>query len=247
MSDGFEAGQGLEGLYFTLKAGDGPVGDAAGIDEGEVTEVGVDVEGESMRGDAARDVDADGGDFAAGSTALVQRVKARSAPDAGEFWDAASRDAEADAEADEGFFHGANEIDWTHAVAAGIAEAAEVEDGIADQLAGTVVGNVAATVDLVDGNAAAGQQFVRSKDVGAIGVATEGEDGGVFEQEEGVADAAGAACFNELLLQAQSLGVIHAAEIEVLDHRCLRFYRHLHYLRCDVHFRHKVNLRSDVH
>src|SRR5689334_1764656 len=46
---------------FELQRGDAAVGDAAGDDPFEVAEVGGDVKGEAVRGDALRDVDADGG------------------------------------------------------------------------------------------------------------------------------------------------------------------------------------------
>ena len=46
-------------------------GDAAGDDQVKVVEVGVYVEGETMRGDGAGDVDADGGDFGFGRRPLV--------------------------------------------------------------------------------------------------------------------------------------------------------------------------------
>jgi len=59
----FERGQARGIRYFQVEAGDGLVGDAARVNEQEVTEVGGEVEGEAMRGDAARDMDADGGDF----------------------------------------------------------------------------------------------------------------------------------------------------------------------------------------
>ena len=42
----------------------------------------------------------------------------------------------------------------------GLLQAAQVEDGVADQLAGTVIGDVAAAVDLVEGHAAAGQKLI---------------------------------------------------------------------------------------
>ena len=51
------------GVGFEFERGDRAVGDAAGDDEVEVAEVGGDVEGEAVRCDGLRDVDADGGDF----------------------------------------------------------------------------------------------------------------------------------------------------------------------------------------
>ncbi len=216
-------------LDFDFEAGDGAVGDAAGVDEGEVAEVGGYVEGETVGGDAAGDVNADGADlalavrmvFVHGGTGLVRRAADRRAPDAGETADAAGGDAVDSAEADEGFFHEADKVDGAKTgAAAGVAEAAEVEDGIADELAGAMIGDVAAAVDFVEGDAAAGQELVGGQDVGAVGVAAEGENGRVLEKEQDVVDAALEAELDQLRLETKSLIVGNATEIEVLDHGC---------------------------
>ena len=144
-------------------------------------------------------------------------------PDAGEAADAAGGDAVEGAEADEGFFHEADEVDGAEAGGtAGVAEAAEVEDGIADELAGAVIGDVAATVDFVEGDAAAGEELVGGQDVGAIGVAAEGEDGRVLEEQQDVFDAALEAEVDQLRLEAEGFVVGDAAEIEVLNHALCR-------------------------
>ena len=65
VSDGFEGGQAFGTGHFPFEARDRTIGDAAGVDEGEVAEIGGDVEGEAVGGNAAGDVDADGGNFAA--------------------------------------------------------------------------------------------------------------------------------------------------------------------------------------
>ena len=184
--DAFERGKGYAFGDFEVKAGYWLVSDAAGIDELEVTQVGGDVEGEAVGGDSAGDVDADGADFSFASRAGLLVVKA--APDAGESGDATGADAVDSAEADEGLFHHSDEVDWTEAAAAGVLKAAEIEDRVADQLSGAVVGDVAPAIDFVQGDPAAGQQFIRGKDVGSAGVAAEGEDRGMLEQEDGVFD-----------------------------------------------------------
>ncbi len=88
-------------------------------------------------------------------------------PDAGASGDALRWDGEVSQGADEGLlraggrsrlrrrggFHG---------------EAAEVEDGVADELAGAVVGDVSAAIDLVDLDSAIGEEFVAGEDVGAV-------------------------------------------------------------------------------
>lgn len=172
--------------HFALETGHGLVGDAAGVDELEVAEIGGDVEGESVGGDSAGDVNADGSDFAfAGGAGLVRIlvVLVKAAPDAGESGDAAGTDAIDTAEADESFFHHADEIDRTEAASAGVLERAQVEDGIADELTRAVVGDVAPAIDVVECDAAAFEEFVGGEDVGAAGIATEREYGRVFEEE----------------------------------------------------------------
>ncbi len=67
--DGFErrrraAFAGWQTPKFPLQAGDRVIGNAAGNDQSKVIEVGGDIEGEAVRGDAARHMNADGGDLA---------------------------------------------------------------------------------------------------------------------------------------------------------------------------------------
>ena len=70
-ADGFGYGGEVERLAeFSLHRGDRFRGDSTGDDEVEVAEVGVDVEGEAVRRDEARDVDADGDEFGFGPTRL---------------------------------------------------------------------------------------------------------------------------------------------------------------------------------
>ena len=132
------------GAEFFFKTGDGAVGDAAGIDEGEVAQVGGDVEGEAVRGDAARDVNADGADLAAcaGSARAVtdRATVGKARPDAGERRDASGAHAINAAEANEGLFDHAHKVDRTEAPAIGVVQAAQIEDGVADELAGAVIG-----------------------------------------------------------------------------------------------------------
>jgi hypothetical protein len=92
----------------------------------------------------------DGGDF------LFRDGAAGDGPDAGASGDALRGDTEVGAGADEGFFEEADVLDGSEARV----EAAQIEDGVADELSGSVVGDVASAIDLVDLDAAAGQQFV---------------------------------------------------------------------------------------
>ena len=177
MGDGFEAGQCGGVGNFPFQAGDRPVGDAAWVDEGEVAEIGGDVEGETVGGDAARDVNADGADFAASGRGRFEhsrpgmRPKAVAARPHQTPVSPAMRPAGTPiyaAEADQCFFHAADEIYRAEAAAGWVVQAAQIEDGVADQLAGPVVGDVAAAIDLVDCDAAPGQQLIGGQNVGAV-------------------------------------------------------------------------------
>src|SRR5882762_1539469 len=103
------------------------VGDAAGNDEVEIAEVGGDVEGETVGGDPAADVDADGGEFFFGD--IARRLD----PNAGFAGDAVGADAEIGGGADHGFFEGA---DIPVNVAA---DGIEIQDGVTDDLAWAVI------------------------------------------------------------------------------------------------------------
>jgi hypothetical protein len=239
MGDVLERGQRHSFGAFEVEAGDGLVSDAAGVDELEVAEVGGDVEGEAVGGDSAGDVDADGADFAfARGTGLVV---VQAAPYTGESGDAAGADAVDSAKSDEGFFHHADKVDGTEATAAGVLETAEIEDGIADELAGTVVGDVAAAIDFVEGDAAAQELFAGREDVGTAGVAAKGEDGWVFEEQEGVVDVICETHGRDLCLDAEGFVVGYAAEVEVLDHGTfIVWMRALSALRCGLEDRREV-------
>ena len=66
--------------------------------------------------------------------------------------------------------------------------AAQIEDGIADDLAGAVEGDVAAAVAFEELDAALGEEFGRCDHVGSFRVAAERDDRRVFEQEQDIAD-----------------------------------------------------------
>ena len=201
-----------KGIGFEFERGDAAVGYAAGNDPGEVTEVGGDVEREAVGGDALCNMDADGGDL------LFLHGAAGVGPDAGAFADALGGHAEVLAGEDEGLLQEADEVDGTEMRAAFAGEiAAEVEDGITDELAGAVIGDVTAAVDLVDLDAFAGEQIVGGEDVGASGVAAEGQDGRVLHQEERVADGPGFASFDDLAHVAQTFRIGEAAELDQME------------------------------
>ena len=86
--------------------------------------------------------------------------------------------------------------------------------GIADDLAGAVIGDVAAAAGFVHLDAARRERLRRRQDVRAAAVAAdaEREDGRMLDEQQQVADAAGAPLLDQRALQRQRLGVRHEAE-----------------------------------
>jgi len=171
-------------LNFKSETGDWAVGDTAGVDEGKIAQVGGDVERKAMRSDSARDVDAYRANLALALWVVlfhcratpVQRAAVHGTPNASEAADSTGGYAELPAKTNEGLFHQAHKINGAESAAAGVFQAAQVKDGVADQLTGTMISDVAAAVDLVEGYAAAGQQLIRGQNVAAIGIASKSEN-----------------------------------------------------------------------
>ena len=201
---------GLRGFEF--ERGNGAVGDAAGDDPVEVAKIWGYVEREPVRGYGLGDVNTDGGKLPFGDgTAGV-------GPDTGAFGDALGGDAEVFTGEDEGFFHEADEVDRAEVGAMFAGEvAAEVEDGVADELAGAVVGDVSAAVNLVDFDAFGGEGFVGEQDIGSGGIAAEGEDRRVFQQDKGVTNLVRFSGGYDFGLDAQAFSVGDAAKLEQVD------------------------------
>jgi hypothetical protein len=125
------------------------------------------------------------------------------------------RHAEVLAGEDECLLHQADEVDGAEEGAALVREvAAEIEDGVADELAGAVIGDLAAAIGLVDLDTFTCEQLVARENVRSCGIAAEREDGSMFHQEQRVADRSDLACGDDLVLKAQAFGVWNAAELE---------------------------------
>ena len=199
------------GISFS-ETGDGAVSDAAGVDELEVTQVSGDVEREAVGCDAARDVNADCADF----SSLVGVCK--TAPDSGETGDTSGVHTVDATEADESLFDHADKVNGTEAARVRVLKSAQVEDRVADELAGAVVCDVAAAIDFMQSDAPAGEKLIGCQDVGALGVAAEGEYRRVFEQEENVVDATLQSELGDLRLKTEALVISDTTEKEVLNH-----------------------------
>jgi hypothetical protein len=170
------------------------VGDAAGNDEVEVAEVGGDVVGEAVGGDPPADVDTDGGEFFFGN--IARRLD----PDAGFAGDAVGGDAEVSGGADHGLFESA---DIPVNVAA---DGIEIEDGVANDLAGAVIGDVATAVGFAELDIFLAEDIFGGEKILLAGVAAEGENVGMLAEEEDVVDGAGFAGGDHALLEGVGVG-----------------------------------------
>lgn len=95
--------------------------------------------------------------------------------------------------------------------------AAEVEDGVADDLARAVKGDVSAAVAFEKLDAALLQQIGRADHIRSLGVAAERDNRRVLEQKEDVADLVVFAEGDELLLQAKAGWVVDGVELDYRD------------------------------
>src|SRR5271169_6585414 len=152
---------------------------------------------------------ADGGDL--GLRLVAQGV----GPDSGESLDALCADAKVTTGAYQNFFEVA---DVVHRADLGI-EAAKVDDGISDQLAGTMERHVTAAIDFEQLNAALGEKFRRRKDIRQACIAPQRDYRRMLQQKQRVLDARGLAHLEQRSLQFKGSAIGYPAEIEdVGDH-----------------------------
>src|SRR5438046_7128599 len=93
-------------------------------------------------------------------------------------------------------------------------DSGKLQDRIANDLAGTVVGDVAAAVGEVKFNIFLLQEAVRSQQVLTFSVAAHGDDVRVFAKQERVLDDAGLARRDYTLLQRERFSIADEAKID---------------------------------
>jgi hypothetical protein len=147
---------------FVFDTGHGDILEAAGDDGIKSGQIAADIDREAVHGDPPTHADADG------------RYLPIFHPDAGEAVTDGRLDAMGDTRGDEGEFKRSK-------IAVKIAsKSREIENRITDQLAGAVVGCLAAAIDFYDG---VGESGIAAE-AGAIPGATDGVDGFVLEEED---------------------------------------------------------------
>ena len=129
-------------------------------------------------------------------------------PDAGEALNPFGRDAKRSGHPDQNLFEIADVLVHVAPVRA------EIEDGIADELTGTVVGDVSATTGLEDLHARFLQVGRTGEHVGPIvaGLHTEGDDRGMLKEQELIRNASRSPLLDEAFLEIQRLGIRHDAK-----------------------------------
>jgi len=90
----------------------------------------------------------------------------------------------------------------------------EGENRIADELAGTVIGYVAAALYTVDGDASTSELVIGRQDVRRVCVATQSDGWLMLKQEEHVANALVASCLNQCMLKLPHALIWFASQIE---------------------------------
>src|SRR5215469_7355453 len=164
-----------------------------------------------MRTDPAADVHADGGKFFFGNAAGGFN------PNAGFAGDAIGRDTELGRSAHHGFFKSAD-------VPVNVAtDAVEIQNGIADDLTGTMIGDVAATIRFAEFDAFLAEDVLGGQEIFPVGAASEGDHVGMFAEKKDVIDAAGFARRHEAFLKRE--GSVPTVNSDIANEERLRHWK----------------------
>lgn len=131
-------------------------------------------------------------------------------PHSRQLGDAAGGDSKLSQSVDDHLFDGAHVTDHV------TLPFAQIEDWVADQLPGAVVGDVASAVGRVKGNAGTPQDFFAGQQVLHAPVTPQRDHMRVLEQQKLVANLSLLALASEVLLQLERLRVIDAPEFPQL-------------------------------
>jgi hypothetical protein len=128
-------------------------------------------------------------------------------PHTGQFRDPSGTDSELLQRINQNLFNGTD-------IRADIAlPLAKVDDGVADDLAGAVVSDIAAAIRVVQFNVLLPQDGFRREEVFAAPVAPDGDDVRVLNEEQMILTEAFLALGGDAVLNSESFGVGHAPEI----------------------------------
>ena len=172
----------------------------------EVGQIDGHVQGDAVVADAALDAQAQRAD-------LARRGSVRVAPAAGMAVASGGGHARGGARLDQGGLERPDEGSDQQAAVV------QSDDRIRHQLARTVIGDLPAALGPLDDDATGSELPIGGEDVRGIGLAAEGQNGGMLEEEQLVPDRAGGALVDEVLLEPVRLGVVDPAEPSSVQRR----------------------------
>src|SRR5579871_745877 len=170
-------------------------GQPARHDVPEVAQVCCVIQCKSMRSDPAADVNADGCDLLSLN------------PNAGAAQETLGLDAEFVQSVDNRLLHGPNIGDHV------ALPFSQIENGISDDLTGAMIGDVAAPIGGMKGNAGAAQDFFARQQIFGVPVAAERDDVRVLDDQELVGNELPLALLHQVLLYAEGFSIPHPPEI----------------------------------
>ncbi len=86
-------------------------------------------------------------------------------------------------------------------------ELVEVDDGIANQLTGCVIGDIATSADFEEFNANLAQTRFAFTQIGSVGTAAQGDDGGMFEKQETIGGSSSQSIRHRFVLKCECVGI----------------------------------------
>ncbi len=95
--------------------------------------------------------------------------------------------------------------------------ASEIDDGVAHQLPGTVVGYVATAIDLMQLHATLRKQLIAGDYVRPVSIAAQRDNWWMLQQQEGILDEVLLSCRDDLLLNRKSFLIRDASEMKKID------------------------------
>lgn len=137
-------------------------------------------------------------------------------PHSYQFLDAPAADSEIAERADKHLF------DRTDKPADVLAKIPQIENRIANELLGAVIGHIAAALDPENLNALLSQEIARGDDMLIFRIAAEGKNRWMFEEDECVIQLAALARIDKAMLQRERIRVGDAVEIQEPDRVHLR-------------------------
>ncbi len=164
----------------------------------KVFQIRIQVESETVRGDPAADVNADGSQLRAAR------------PDAGAAFHAPGCDAEIGKRVDQNLFNRAH-VEMHVAL-----PIMKIQNGITDDLAGSMISDIASAIGFVEPDSRAREHFRAGQQIGFLAVAPHGDHVRMLDNEKLIGDLAALALFHQVLLHDESFVPFQASQLAQL-------------------------------